>query len=67
MSRAASNIASEVRIIGPRQWLAGHGWAAPYRDCKCEVVRDAADMARLEHVGIWSGTFVMPWEWRKHQ
>jgi hypothetical protein len=37
-------------------WLAGHGWAVPYRDCKCEIVRDAADMARLERVGIWSGT-----------
>jgi endonuclease YncB( thermonuclease family) len=43
-------------------WLAGRGWAVPYRDCKCEVVRDAADMARLERVGIWGGEFVMPWE-----
>ena len=48
-----------------RRGLAGHGLAVPYRDCKCEVVRDAADMARLERVGIWSGTFVMPWEWQK--
>jgi endonuclease YncB( thermonuclease family) len=46
-------------------WLAGHGWAVPYRDCKCEVVRDAADMARLGRVGIWAGSFAMPWEWRK--
>jgi endonuclease YncB( thermonuclease family) len=46
-------------------WLAGHGWAVPYRDCKCDVVRDAADMARLERVVIWSGTFTLPWEWRK--
>lgn len=46
-------------------WLAGHGWAVPYRDCTCEVVRDAADLARLEHVGIWAGTFMMPWTWRR--
>jgi len=47
------------------EWLAGHGWAVPYRDCKCETVRDASGFARSQRVGIWSGTFMMPWEWRK--
>jgi endonuclease YncB( thermonuclease family) len=46
-------------------WLAGAGLAVPYRDCKCEIIRDAADRAKQLKRGIWSGTFMMPWEWRK--
>lgn len=45
-------------------WLAANGWAVPFRDCKCEVVRDAANAARLAKIGIWSGTFALPWVWR---
>jgi endonuclease YncB( thermonuclease family) len=45
-------------------WMASHGWAVPYRDCKCEVVRDAADQARASQLGIWAGSFMLPWEWR---
>jgi endonuclease YncB( thermonuclease family) len=47
------------------QWMARSGWAAPYRDCKCEVIRNAADEAKAARVGIWAGTFQMPWDWRK--
>ena len=46
-------------------WLAANGWAVPAHDCKCEVVRSAADRARSEQVGIWSSAFTMPWDWRK--
>jgi endonuclease YncB( thermonuclease family) len=45
-------------------WLAANGWAVPYRDCKCETVRGASQYAELHGLGIWSGTFMMPWEWR---
>jgi endonuclease YncB( thermonuclease family) len=45
-------------------WLARYGWAVPYRDCKCEVVRTASDAARNEQAGIWTAEFQMPWEWR---
>jgi endonuclease YncB( thermonuclease family) len=45
-------------------WLAGRGWGVPYRDCKCEAVRNASDFARRQRVGIWGCEFVMPWEWR---
>jgi endonuclease YncB( thermonuclease family) len=45
-------------------WLAANGWAVPFRDCKCEVVRDAAGHANAQQIGIWSGSFVLPWEWR---
>jgi hypothetical protein len=38
-------------------WLAENGLAVPYRDCKCEMVREAADRAMNSKTGIWSGTF----------
>jgi len=46
-------------------WLAVNGWAVPYRDCKCEVIRAASARASVAKVGIWSGTFVVPWDFRK--
>jgi endonuclease YncB( thermonuclease family) len=46
------------------EWLAGHGWGVPFRECKCEVVRAASDQARLSKVGIWVGPFILPWDWR---
>ena len=46
-------------------WLASRGWAVPYRDCRCEVVREASEAAKNLQLGIWSGVFVMPWDWRK--
>jgi endonuclease YncB( thermonuclease family) len=46
------------------QWMAANGWAVPYRDCKCEVVRDAADQAKASQLGIWAGSFMLPWDWR---
>ena len=49
------------------EWMARRGWAVPYRDCKCEVIRAAADHAKSSRIGIWSGTFVMPWNWRSGQ
>jgi len=45
-------------------WLAENGWAVPYRDCKCEVVRAAADRAKAARLGIWAGEFELPWDWR---
>ena len=47
------------------QWMADHGWVVPYRDCKCEIIRSAADRARAAQLGIWAGEFQMPWDWRK--
>ncbi len=47
------------------EWLAESGWAVPYRDCKCEVVRSASGRAKAAGAGIWSSNFEMPWEWRK--
>jgi endonuclease YncB( thermonuclease family) len=46
-------------------WLAGRGWAVPYRNCTCKNVRNASEFAREQRAGIWSGTFTLPWDWRK--
>lgn len=54
-----------VAGVDVAEWLAVNGWVVPYRDCKCEAVRDAAEQARAQRRGIWSGTFQMPWDWRK--
>jgi endonuclease YncB( thermonuclease family) len=45
--------------------LAATGWAVPYRDCGCVIIRAAADRAKASQLGIWSGSFAMPWDWRK--
>jgi len=46
-------------------WLVRNGWAVPYRDCKCEIVREASVKAQTEKLGIWSGSFVLPWDFRR--
>jgi endonuclease YncB( thermonuclease family) len=48
-------------------WIAANGWGIPYRDCACAAVRDAAESAKSKRLGIWSGSFIAPWEWRKQQ
>jgi endonuclease YncB( thermonuclease family) len=47
------------------EWLASQGWAVPYRSCTCETVREASGRAKLAKLGIWSGKFQMPWDWRE--
>ena len=46
------------------EWLASNGWAVPYRNCKCNMIRDAAHNARTAQLGIWGSAFTLPWEWR---
>ena len=45
-------------------WLAESGWGVPFRDCKCEAVREASARAQAAELGIWIGPFILPWEWR---
>jgi len=45
-------------------WLAESGWGVPFRDCKCEAVREASARAQAAELGIWIGPFIVPWEWR---
>jgi endonuclease YncB( thermonuclease family) len=45
-------------------WLVANGWAAAYTRYSRDYVRDEAE-ARAARRGIWSGDFVVPWEWRR--
>ncbi len=41
------------------------GWALAYRRYGRDYVPEEAE-ARAVGAGLWQGTFVEPWEWRKH-
>jgi endonuclease YncB( thermonuclease family) len=48
--------------------MASNGWAVPNQECRCKEVRAWSAFAKSRNLGIWSGTFVWPWGWRKaHQ
>ncbi len=53
-----------VRGDSVQNWLVSTGHAVAYRAYSKEFV-PAEDAARTAHTGIWSGEFVMPWDWRK--
>ena len=66
---AAGNVVAVCRIGGPKgisvnQEMVRHGWALP-------LPASGADYAGAEReamaamAGLWSGTFVAPWEWRR--
>lgn len=45
-------------------WLVTNGWAVAYRQYSSDYV-GAETMARAGSLGIWSGEFAMPWDWRR--
>ena len=47
------------------RWLVANGWAVAYRHYSQAYVPDEA-IAEEQKRGIWSGTFIMPWDYR-HQ
>jgi endonuclease YncB( thermonuclease family) len=47
-------------------WLVRRGWAVAYRKYSKDYVPQE-DRARQAKAGVWSGTFEMPWDWRKAQ
>ena len=53
-----------VRGDSVQNWLVSTGHAVAYRAYSKEFV-PAEDAARTAQTGIWSGEFVMPWDWRK--
>lgn len=53
-----------VRGDSVQQWLVAHGHALAYRSYSKQYVPDE-DKARAEKVGVWAGTFIEPWDWRK--
>jgi endonuclease YncB( thermonuclease family) len=45
------------------RWLVRHGWALAFRRYSAAYVADE-DYAREHQLGLWSGAFIPPWEWR---
>jgi endonuclease YncB( thermonuclease family) len=45
-------------------WLVAEGWAVAYRRYSTDYVPQENE-ARAAHRGLWSGEFVMPWDWRR--
>ena len=45
-------------------WMVAEGWAVAYRQYSRDYV-SADTEARSAGRNIWSGTFVMPWDWRR--
>lgn len=47
-----------------KAWMVQEGWAVAYRQYSRDYVREETE-ARRAGRNIWSGTFVMPWDWRR--
>jgi len=45
-------------------WLVAEGWALAYRRYSTDYV-DEEETARAGHKGVWRGTLVPPWDWRR--
>jgi endonuclease YncB( thermonuclease family) len=45
-------------------WLVFQGWAVAYRRYSKDYVGEE-ETAKAQGVGIWSGEFVLPWDWRR--
>ena len=45
------------------RWLVRNGWAVAYRKYSTDYVADE-ERAKRAKLGIWSGSFEMPWDWR---
>ncbi len=48
------------------RWLVSEGWAVAYRRYSRDYI-GAETAARSAGRNIWSGQFVMPWDWRRGQ
>ncbi len=45
------------------QWMVAGGWAMAFRRYSLAYV-PAEDRAQKAKLGLWAGTFQMPWDWR---
>ena len=46
------------------RWMVSSGYAVAYRKYSKKFVSQE-NLAKKEKLGLWSGKFEMPWEWRK--
>jgi len=45
------------------RWLVRNGWALAFRRYSTNFIPDE-DYARERKLGLWSGSFIAPWDWR---
>lgn len=45
------------------RWMVATGWVVAYRKYSLDYVADE-ERAKRAKIGIWSGSFEMPWDWR---
>ena len=50
--------------INVNKWMISNGYAVAYRKYSKKFISQE-NLAKKEKLGIWAGTFEMPWEWRK--
>jgi endonuclease YncB( thermonuclease family) len=48
------------------RWMVTNGWAVAFRRYALDYVADE-DRARRGRLGLWSGSFDMPWNWRARE
>lgn len=53
-----------VRGADVQEWLVSNGYAVAYRTYSTAYV-EAELEARQAKAGVWSGEFIMPWDWRQ--
>lgn len=46
------------------RWMVAAGWAVAYRQYSLDYAGDE-DSARRAQLGLWAGSFEMPWDWRR--
>lgn len=61
-------IVAQCRVAGEdiNGWLVATGWAVAFTRYSRDYV-EQEQRARTARRGIWSGNFVMPWDWRRGQ
>jgi len=47
-------------------WMVAQGWAVAYQHHSRDYVLQQY-MAKMDKLGIWAGSFMMPWEWRQQR
>ena len=47
------------------RWMVLNGYAVAYRKYSKKFVFQE-NLAKKEKLGLWAGTFEMPWDWRKN-
>lgn len=61
-------IVAQCRVGGEdiNAWLVSNGWAVAFTRYSRDYI-EQEQQARIARRGIWSGDFVMPWDWRRRK